>query len=114
MVVEVGRWLQNVCLSITDSGQCRGRGGGWGGVGGGKEAAAHAWRVAPGWGTKGAWLRNLRDLRDSVSAGPRLPHLGSHSPTSWRPSRDRPGVEEAGMPGTSAFSLCWRGNCRSE
>lgn len=22
MVVEVGRWLQNVCLSITDSGQC--------------------------------------------------------------------------------------------
>jgi len=81
---------------------------GWG------EAAAHAWRVAPGWGTEGAWLRNLRDLRDSASAGPRLPYLGSHSPTSWRPSRDRPGVEEAGMLGTSAFSLGWRGNCRSE
>ena len=51
---------------------------GWGG----REAAAHAWRVAPGWGTEGAWLRNLRDLRDSASAGPRLPNLGSHSPTS--------------------------------
>lgn len=37
--------------------------------------------------------------------GPRLPYLRSHSPTRWRPSRDRPGVEEAGTLGTSAFSL---------
>lgn len=33
---------------------------------------------------------------------------------SQRPSRDRPGVGDTGMPGTSALSLGWRGNCRSE
>ena len=46
-------------------------GPGWG------EAAAHAWRVALGWGTEGAWLRNLRNLRFRVCGDPGSPTLGA-------------------------------------
>ena len=87
-------------------------------------------RPVPGWGgerqlrMRGGWLRGGEPrgrgcATYAISEIPRLrdpgsPTLGATPLPAWRPSRDRPGVEEAGMLVTSAFSLGWRGNCRSE
>lgn len=115
--------LQNVYPSVTGLGRCPGGGrqrhlcGGWLGVGTGETWLRPSCRFHV-CGTQAPRPPGRRpSLRACPSSLP-LPlsrwRASCSVQPSRRPSRDRPGVGETGMPGTSALSLGWRGNCRSE